>query len=213
MQRIDTREDLRRAAKLWWLVLVLGILWVIYAFIVLSFEFKTVLAIAVFAGVGMIFAGVTEFFYASQVDSWRWAWILLGVISIVVGVIALAWPSQTFLVLAAIVGWYLMLRGVFDVCMAFLNKDEHDLWWLGLVLGLAEIAIGFWAVGYVGRSIALLVVWVGAYALVKGITDIVLAFRLRHAGKLLASVPPAPPATALPPPPPGAPAEAAPVGT
>jgi uncharacterized membrane protein HdeD (DUF308 family) len=209
MQRIDTREDLHHAAKLWWLVLALGILWVIYAFIVLSFEFKTVLAIAVFAGVGMIFAGVTEFFYASQVESWRWAWIVLGVISVVVGVIALAWPDQTFLVLAAIVGWYLMLRGVFDVCVAFLSKDEHDLWWLGLVLGLAEIVIGFWAVGYVGRSIALLVVWVGAYALVKGITDIVLAFRLRHAGKALGSSPPS--ATTLPPP--SAPAEPAPLGT
>ena len=184
----SAREELQEASRLWWVVLILGILWVIYAWIVLSFTFTTVLAVAVFAGVGFLFAGVTEFFYASQVKSWKWAWILLGVVSIAAGVVALVWPRQTFLVLAAIIGWYLMLRGVFDLVLAFLTKDDDDLWWLRLVLGLAQIAIGFWAIGYLGGSIAVLVIWVGAYGLFKGITDIVLAFRLRGAKRRLAAV-------------------------
>ena len=184
----SVREELREASRLWWLVLILGILWVIYGWIVLSFTFNTVLAVAIFAGIGFIVAGLTEFFYASQVKSWKWAWILLGVISVAAGVVALVWPKQTFLVLAAIVGWYLMLRGVFDLVMAFLTKDDDELWWLRLVLGIAQIGIGFWAIGYLGNSIAVLVIWVGAYALFKGIADIVLAFRLRGAKRRLAAV-------------------------
>ncbi len=180
-----TNEDLHRATKLWWLVLILGILWIVYAWIVLSFDFTTVLAVSLFAGVSFIVAGITEFFYATQVDSWRWAWIVLGVISVAAGIVALVWPDETFLVLAAIVGWYLMLRGVFDVVTSIRMKDDHDLWWLGLVLGFVQITIGFWAIGYIGRSFAVLVLWVGAYALVKGITDIVLAFRLRSAKRHL----------------------------
>lgn len=187
-------DDLRRATRLWWLVLLLGIVWILFAWIVLSFDFTTVLAIAVFAGVSFIAAGISEFFFATQVVSWRWAWIVLGVISVGAGIIALVWPDQTFLVLAAIVGWYLMLRGVFAVVIALRDRHDDDLWWVWLGLGLLQIAVGFWAIGYVGRSIALLVVWVGAYALVKGITDIVLAFKLRSAGRRLAAapVPPAP---------------------
>lgn len=178
-------EEARDAARLWWVVLIMGVLWIIYGWIVLTFTFKTVLAVAVFFGVGLIAAGISEFFLASQVDTWKWLWILIGVISIGAGIIALVWPSETFLVLAAIVGWYLMLRGVFDIVMAFLTKDVNDLWWLTLVVGIAQILIGFWAVGYEGRSIAVLVIWVGAYALAKGITDIFLAFTLRGAGKRL----------------------------
>jgi len=180
-----TVEDARDAAKLWWVVLLMGILWILYGWIVLTFTFKTVLAVAVFVGIGLIAAGISEFFLASQLDSWRWLWIVLGVISVGAGIIALVWPSETFLVLAAIIGWYLMLRGVFDIVMAFMTKEVNDLWWLSLVVGIGEILIGFWAVGYEGRSIAVLVIWVGAYALFKGISDIFLAFTLRGAGKRL----------------------------
>lgn len=48
----------------------------------------------------------------------------------------------------------------------------------GLVVGIAEVLIGFWAAEYPGRSIALLIVWVGASALARGIGEIFLAFRL-----------------------------------
>ncbi len=179
-------SELREAASSWWIVLIIGILWIIYAWIVLSFNFSTVLAIVVFAGVAFIFSGLTEFYFASQVDDWKWLYIVLGVISIAAGIIALVWPNETFLVLAALIGWYLMFRGLFDIMTAIMVKGIEDLWWLGLVVGAAEIVIGFWAIGYSGRSIALLVVWVGAYALLKGITDMFLAFKLRGAKKRLA---------------------------
>ena len=186
-----TNEELKGYADKWWLVLILGIVWIIFAWIVLSFDFNTVLAIAVFAGVSFIFAGISEFFYAAMVDDWKWLWIALGVISVIAGIVALVWPGQTFLVLAAIVGWYLMFRGLFDLITSIMTKDENDMWWFGLVAGILQIVIGFWAIGYEGRSIALLVVWIGAYALVKGIMDIVLAFKLRSAGKHLGKVTPA----------------------
>jgi uncharacterized membrane protein HdeD (DUF308 family) len=182
---VGTVADLRAVSRTWWLVLILGILWIIYGWIVLSFNFNTVLAVAWFAGVAFIFAGISEFFLVTQVQSWKWLWIVLGVISVAAGIIALAWPSVTFLVLAAIIGWYLMFRGIFDIIQAFMLRDEYDLWWLTLICGVLELLIGFWAIGYQGRSIALLVVWIGAYALVKGITDIFLAFKLRGAGKRL----------------------------
>ena len=36
-----------------------------------------------------------------------------------------------------------------------------------------------WAAGYPGRSASLLVVWVGIGALIRGITQLVLAFQVR----------------------------------
>ena len=55
----------------------------------------------------------------------------------------------------------------------------NDLWWLGLVTGIIEIGLAFWAAGYFAGSAALLIVWVGISALMRGITEIVMAFMLR----------------------------------
>jgi uncharacterized membrane protein HdeD (DUF308 family) len=54
------------------------------------------------------------------------------------------------------------------------------VWWLQLVGGIVELALGFWAAGYYGRSAVLLVAWVAAIAVTRGVRDIVLAFRLRE---------------------------------
>jgi uncharacterized membrane protein HdeD (DUF308 family) len=178
-------DELIEASKGWWLYLVAGFVWILFGWVVLSFNFDTVWAIAVFFGIGFILGGIMELFVASQAAGWRWLHILFGLISIIAGVLALIWPGQTFLILAAIIGWYILFAGIIDIFTAFAVKDDNDLWWLQLLLGIAEVLIGFWAVGYAGRSITLLVVWVGASALARGISSFFLGFGLHHAGKEL----------------------------
>ncbi|HWC68146.1 MAG TPA: DUF308 domain-containing protein [Acidimicrobiales bacterium] len=177
-------EEVLEDSRGWWMFLLTGILWIIFGFIVLSFDdFETVWAVAVFFGIGFIVGGILELAVASRVPGWKWLHILFGIIAIVAGILALIWPGQTFLVLAAIIGWYVLFSGIMDIITAFVTKDENDLWWLQLVLGIAQVLIGFWAVGYAGRSIALLVIWVGASALARGISDIFIGFGLHSAGK------------------------------
>jgi uncharacterized membrane protein HdeD (DUF308 family) len=178
-------EELAEVAKGWWLYLVAGVLWIIFGWVVLSFNFDTVWAIAVFFGFGFIIGGIMELIVGFETPAWRWLHILFGIIAIIAGILALIWPGQTFLVLAAIIGWYILFAGIMDIGIAFATKPENDLWWLQLVLGIAEVLIGFWAVGYSGRSIALLVVWVGASALARGISSIFLGFGLHSSGKEL----------------------------
>jgi uncharacterized membrane protein HdeD (DUF308 family) len=177
-------EEVLEASKDWWLFLLTGILWIIFGFVVLSFDdFTTVWAVAVFFGVGFMVGGTVELFVAGRTPSWRWLHILFGIIAIIAGVLALVWPGQTFLVLAAIIGWYVLFAGIMDIVTAFATKDLNDLWWLQLLLGIAQVLIGFWAVGYAGRSIALLVIWVGASALARGISSIFIGFGMHSAGK------------------------------
>jgi uncharacterized membrane protein HdeD (DUF308 family) len=163
----------------WWLFLVTGILWLIIAKIVLDADWGTVAAIAIMAGFMFIAAGVNEFVIAGAVDSWRWLHIVLGVLFILAGVFAFVRPSTTFLTLAAIIGWYLIFKGFLDIVVSLSVRAVSDLWWLGLVVGIAELLIGFWAAGSPRQSLALLIIWVGASALARGIMEIILAFRLR----------------------------------
>jgi uncharacterized membrane protein HdeD (DUF308 family) len=55
-------------------------------------------------------------------------------------------------------------------------------WWLLLIVGLAELAIGFWAAGSWNVSVILLVSWVAAGALLHGIGEIAAAFVMRKVG-------------------------------
>lgn len=190
----------------WWWFLVAGVLWILFAWIVLSFDYETVWAVAVFFGVGLIAGGLMSIMLGIDARSWRWLHLTFGVISVLAGFIALIWPGQTFLVLAAIIGWYVMLTGIIDLATSIATKHENDMWWLQLIVGIAQILVGFWAIGYAGRSIALLVIWVGATALARGISSLVIGFGLHGASKELRrqmgsgaaatpGVPPPPPVT------------------
>src|SRR5215213_1753061 len=108
-------DDLVEVAKGWWLYLVVGVLWIMFGWVVLTFDFDTVWAIAVFFGFGFIAGGLMEIFVGMRTPDWRWFHILFGVIAVIAGIVALVWPGQTFLVLAAIVGWYVLFAGIIDI--------------------------------------------------------------------------------------------------
>ena len=183
---MDSVDDIDlEDTKAWWVFLLGGVLWILFAWVVLSIDYDTVWAVALYFGFGLIAGGLMGVLSGMVTRSWRWVHVSFGVLSIVAGIITLIWPGQTFLVLAAVIGWFVMLAGVLDLATAFATREESDLWWLQLLLGLAEVLIGFWAIGYAGRSISLLVVWVGATALARGISSLFMGFALHGAGKEL----------------------------
>jgi uncharacterized membrane protein HdeD (DUF308 family) len=118
---------------------------------------------------------------------WKWFHGILGVIFVIAGIVAFANPDWTFLALASIIGWWFLFKGIFDVVLAFDQKNSYDLWWIQLVVGLIELGLAFWVAGDFREQVILLVVYVGFMCLVKGFTEILLAFRLRAAKKELAA--------------------------
>jgi uncharacterized membrane protein HdeD (DUF308 family) len=179
------REDMQEVTRGWGWFLAAGIAWIVFAFFVLSFNYRTVWAIAVFFGIGFIIGGIMELAVASVAPGWKWLYILIGIVSIIAGVIALIWPGQTFLVLSAIVGWLLLFYGIIDVVFAFSTRHLEGLWWMQLISGIIMVLLGFWAISpddatvSTYRGAVLLAVWIGVAALFRGISDIVTGFRLR----------------------------------
>jgi uncharacterized membrane protein HdeD (DUF308 family) len=105
---------------------------------------------------------------------------ILAFVFIATGVIAFIHPGDTFVALAAVFSFFLIFSGTFDVITSISARHEIEVWWLQLIGGIIEIALGFWAAGYYGRSSVLLIAWVAAWAIIRGIRDIVLAFRVRE---------------------------------
>jgi uncharacterized membrane protein HdeD (DUF308 family) len=183
---IEETQVRQEAGRLWWLFLLTGIAWLLFSIIVFRFDYTTVSSISILFGVVAIAAGVNELFAVGVATRWwKVLHILLAVIFIVVGFVAFWHPGDTFAALAAVISFFFIFKGFFAIIVSIATKDEIGVWWLQLVVGIVEVLIGFWAAGYYGRSVVLLVAWVGIAALVRGITEIVFAFKLRSAGKEL----------------------------
>jgi uncharacterized membrane protein HdeD (DUF308 family) len=187
-------DALRGLTSSWWLFLVVGILWILFGMFVLSYNVGSLLALAVFAGVAFLFTGVTQILTAGRVESWRWLYLVGGALSIIAGIMAFVWPGRTILVLAVILSWFLVFKGIVDV-VGSLASIGRSWWWVGLILGILELLLGIWAAGYPGRSLFVFVNLVGIYAIFYGFTEVFAAFDLRSLGhRIEGRPPPAPPA-------------------
>jgi len=118
---------------------------------------------------------------------WKIVHVILGVLFVIGGIWALVHPHNAFATLAALVGFFLLFKGIYDISVSILAKDYFELWWLQLTVGILEIALAFWVSGSFRNKAILLVAYVGIVALTRGITELFLAFRLRGAGKRLAA--------------------------
>jgi uncharacterized membrane protein HdeD (DUF308 family) len=181
---LSSREALRGVTGAWWLFLILGILWILFGMFVLSYNVGSLLALAVFAGVTFIMTGINQILAAGRVEGWGWLYLVGGALSIIAGIMAFVWPHRTLLVLAGILAWFLVFKGIVDVVGALTNHGR-PYWWLGLILGILELLLGVWAAGYPGRSLFVFVNLVGVYAVFYGFTELFAAFDLRGLGHRL----------------------------
>lgn len=178
-RRARARSGRREAAQFWWIYLVLGAAWLLFAIIIFRFDWTSVSSISILFGVAMLAAAGAEFFaVAGASGGWKIAHVLLGLALIVIGVVAFVHPGDTFSALAGVMSFYFIVKGIFDLALSLATLGA-PLWWLRLLVGIAEIILGFWAAGDFGHKTVLLLVWVGAAALTRGIMDIVAAFSLR----------------------------------
>jgi uncharacterized membrane protein HdeD (DUF308 family) len=175
-------EERPRGSFPFWLLLGVGVAWLVLSFLMLQFTYRSITTLAILVGVVFFLAAAAEFGEAFIAPGWKWAHALLGVLFTFGGVWAFVYPGQTFGTLAVLFGWYLLVKGTFDVVWSLMMLGTH-LWWLGFIAGILQIVLAFWAVGYQGRSAALLVLWVGIGAALRGITTIVVAFQIRRSGQ------------------------------
>jgi uncharacterized membrane protein HdeD (DUF308 family) len=168
----------------WWLLLVTGVAWLLVSIVIFRFDYTTVAAVSVLFGIVALGAGANEVLLATvSSKGWRVAYLVMAGLSFVVAIVSFIHPGDTFVALAALVSFYLVFRGSFDLIMAFSLSRYLPGWWLLVITAIAELLIGFWAAGSWNNSVVVLVAWVGAAALTRGITEIVGAFQLRDVGR------------------------------
>lgn len=112
-----------------------------------------------------------------------WLLAVLGAVSLVAGVLAIAYPDITLLAVGIIFGFYLLLAGVFEIVQAIVGDAESRA--LSAILGVVALIAGLVCLKRPGESIVALVVVLGIYLIVAGGIRFVFAFG-EHESKALA---------------------------
>jgi uncharacterized membrane protein HdeD (DUF308 family) len=116
----------------------------------------------------------------SKLLSTYW-WVLLvrGVLAILFGIAAYAWPGMTLATLVSLFGAFALVDGIFNVLHAFSGRKEDEHWWVLLLEGLLGIAFGIITFQAPEITATVLILYIAFWAMATGVLRIVLAVRLR----------------------------------
>ena len=101
--------------------------------------------------------------------------ILLGVLAIIVGIIALAWPGVTVLALVLLFAVYAFIDAGLEAMRAFSSRSAGPVFG-HLLLGLISLAAGVIAVVWPAPTALVLVLVIGIWAVIGGVVEIVNGF-------------------------------------
>ncbi len=173
------RQSAETYARMWFLFVIAGILWLLLGFMLLSYRVSS-LSITVVLIAVVFWMGAVSLFVISDVTTggWRILAIIGAFAAIGAGIGALVWPAPTILVVSIFVAWYLLFRGIFQVVIALSNTHVRGWWWLTLLAGIISIGLGAWAIGNPDRSVLLLVTILGIYAVFHGVAELAAGLQL-----------------------------------
>ncbi|NYE95303.1 uncharacterized membrane protein HdeD (DUF308 family) [Psychromicrobium silvestre] len=177
--------------KLWWLVLLRGVVAVLLGLFAL-FSPSTTLAIFVtFFGIYAIIDGLSAvgMAIASRKEQSLWGWLIVeGVVSVLAGLFAVSWPGKTALIVGFLIGFWAVLLGAAQLVQAFaLRRELSGVWGWVLASGIIGVLWGIFVLAVPSIGI-LTVLWVfGIFALAFGIWTVGLSWRIRSAARQLLS--------------------------
>jgi uncharacterized membrane protein HdeD (DUF308 family) len=168
-------------ARNWWAFVIRGVLAILFGLVALfvpgAAMLSLVLVFAVYAAADGVFAIVSAVRAAKEGERWMW-FALEGVVDIIAAAVAVAMPGLTVIVFVTLLAIWAIVTGAFMLAAAFKLDADHGRWWL--VLGsMASLAYGVLLLIAPTIGAVVLTWWIGAYAIVFGISLLVAAFHLR----------------------------------
>ena len=185
--RAETNLDEGAAGNLfrraWWAIALRGLAAIVLGIIILSSPRPTfsllIALLGIYVFVDGIFSLVATFHAGAQGQSW-WPYLLEGLLSIGVGLLAFARPGTAGFVLLVLVAVRSIVVGAAEIATGVEVRRSLGTWtvmlWLG---GLVSIVFGVLLLARPAIGVFALMWVIGVYALVFGVLLDTEAFRLR----------------------------------
>jgi uncharacterized membrane protein HdeD (DUF308 family) len=172
------------AKKIWIFAIIRGVLGIIFGLIALFAPIATAVVLAIVIGAWAIVDGVFDIIEAirhrgSSSMALRIVW---GAVSILFGILVLVWPGMSLGVLVIFVGIWAIIIGVLEIMASIRHRAVPNSGWVwGIIGGALAILFGILVLIRPGAGLVSIIWIIGIWAVVWGITLIVLGVQLRRA--------------------------------
>lgn len=158
--------------NIWWLLLLRGILFILFGIFAIGWPALTFVTLAFVFALYIIFSGVFNLIYGiigiHHTHRYWFLLIIIGIFEIGIGTFAFNHPFINVAALALLIGFTLVVRGIFETISAFDDVYESSHKVLFAIGGILGLIAGIIILRYpIAGGIAF--AWVlGVYALVTG---------------------------------------------
>jgi len=169
--------------KNWWVFLLIGILLIIASIWIFRTPVESFINLAQIFSILILISGVFSIIFAftnkEEMDNWG-AYLVGGILDVIVGFILLSYPGITLVVFSLFIGFWLLFRGFNTISTSLELKKEgvKDYGWI-LLLGILVIIFALMSIvnPLIGASY---LVFTLAFAIfLLGVANIFLSLRLR----------------------------------
>ncbi|GGK76204.1 hypothetical protein Sme01_51980 [Sphaerisporangium melleum] len=170
----------------WWVPAVRGACAILFGILAVVWPLITLLTLVVLFGAYAIVSGAMAVYGAFRGvhprDSRTWL-AVSGVLGIAAGLIAWIWPGITALALLVLIAAYAVVVGVAEIVAAFARRRAGDTEWSHLASGVLAVIFGVLLFAWPASG-ALALTWlIGLFAILYGASLLLLAHRMREAGR------------------------------
>lgn len=171
------REEVRELTWAWWLLMLIGLVSVAAGVVILAKPGNSLKALAVIAGIFILLDGIFEVAASlSRHTQSRGMVALLGVLSVIVGLMLIRHPISGIAAIALLIGIWLVAVGVLRAVSAF-EVPEHRLW--NLLVAAVEVIAGIVIVSSPDIGFATLAILAGVGFILHGVTIFALGWTMR----------------------------------
>lgn len=122
---------------------------------------------------GVVISEADEQAFLDKIGKAWWLVLLLGIVSLIVGIIMLIHPFTAVNIAAIIFGIWLLVSGVFQLAQAFNSRLDSVARVLNAITGVIGIILGIICLESVQNRISLLILFIGIWWIMRGIVQIV----------------------------------------
>ena len=174
-------SDIPQLGRHWWLFVVLGLVCLITGILAMVWPGITLLTLGILLGVYLMISAILEIIDAIVGEpGGRALSAILGVVSLIAGVICIRRPGESLLAIVIVAGVYLIAEGVIRVVRAFSGEGSR-LW--PVLLGVLDVVAGIVILAWPGIGLVTLAVFFAVTMVVRGAFAIVIGIKLRSASR------------------------------
>ncbi len=179
----EQRDILRIVGKSWGWVLFFGIVTLILGILVILHPKDTIYAFAVVLGIWLFVAGlfriVTAIADHDDTAGTRWLLAILGILSVIIGILFLRHTEETVTTLAFLIGLFWVVGGIIEFFTAYSDYGEPARAWR-IAMGVLAFAAGVVTLVVPHLTLNVLAVIMGIWLIIYGGLEIALSLQLRH---------------------------------